>query len=249
MGFDAEESGLNGSAYYTRNPIAPIEAHVLMCNWDMIGRVTNERLLLAGGFTGEGLAEFIEPYFEGSGLELVVPETMSGASDHTPFYRAGVPVLFSIIADFHNDYHTPRDQVWKINRVGAVKTVHLYENIVANAAIRVDRFPYVSPQEQRRRAEAQAEAQAPRLNVTVGVVIDNDAEGDGVVLAEVSPGSPAAAAGLVAGDRIVRWGGQKLTDTASWTRLLAQNSAGDTVNVGVKRGEGEVTLAITLEGR
>jgi S1-C subfamily serine protease len=98
----------------------------------------------------------------------------------------------------------------------------------------VDRFPYVSPQEQRRRAEAQAEAQAPRLNVTVGVVIDNDAEGDGVVLAEVSPGSPAAAAGLVAGDRIVRWGGQKLTDTASWTRLLAQNSAGDTVNVGVK---------------
>ncbi len=249
MGFDAEESGLNGSAYYTRNPIAPIEEHILMCNWDMIGRVTNERLLMAGGFTGEGLADFIEPYFEGSGLELVVPETMSGASDHTPFYRAGVPVLFSIIADFHNDYHTPRDQVWKINRVGAVKTVHLYENIVANAAMREDRFPYVSPQEQRRRAEAEAEAEAPQINVTVGVVIDNDSEGDGVVLAEVAEDSPAAAAGLVAGDRLVRWGGQKLTDTNSWIRLLAQHSAGDEVNIGVKRGEEEVTLTITLQGR
>lgn len=248
MGFDAEESGLNGSAYYTRNPIAPAEDHVLMCNWDMIGRVSNERLLMAGGFTGEGLSEFIEPYFPDSGLEIVVPETMSGASDHTPFYRAGIPVLFSIIADFHADYHTPADTVWKINRVGAVKTVHLYENIVADASVRPERFRFVSPEEQRRQREA-AEANQPAVSVYVGVIVDNDAEGDGVVLAEISEDSPAARAGLQAGDRLVRWDGQKLTDANAWRQLLARHNADDTVNIGVKRGEEEITLEITLAGR
>ncbi|UYV11529.1 MAG: M28 family peptidase [Phycisphaera sp.] len=249
MGFDAEESGLNGSAYYTRNPIAPIEDHTLMCNWDMIGRVANERLLLAGGFTGEGMADFIEPYFAKSGLEIVVPETMSGASDHTPFYRAGVPVLFSIIADFHADYHTPDDQVWKINRVGAVKTVHLYESIVADASVRPERFAYVSPEESRRQQAAAAEAARPQVSVRVGVVVDSDSEGDGVVLAEITEDSPAAKAGLRLGDRLVRWDGQKLTDADGWRQLLARHTAGDAVNVGVKRGDEEVTLTLTLEGR
>ncbi|MEO1278732.1 MAG: M28 family peptidase [Planctomycetota bacterium] len=249
MGFDAEESGLNGSFYYTRNPIAPIEDHVLMVNWDMIGRITNERVLVAGGFTGEGLSDFIQPYLATSGLEPVVPETMSGASDHTPFYRVGVPVLFSIIADFHSDYHTPADTVWKINRVGAVKTVHMYEDIVAAAATRPERFRFISPEEQAAQQEAAAQANQPQITVFVGVVVDAEADGEGVVLAEITDDSPASQAGLQDGDRLVRWDGQKLTDANAWRELLAGHSAGDTVNIGVKRGDDEVTLSITLVGR
>jgi len=244
--FDAEESGLNGSAHYTREPIAPIEDHLMMINWDMIGRVKNGRLLVAGGFTGEGLGEFIEPYFDSSGLDIVVPETMSGASDHTPFYRAGMPVLFSIIADFHDDYHTPEDKAYKINRVGAAKTVRLYEDIIADAAEREQRFAFVSPTEGNNRRPQPAQ-RAPR--VRVGVVVDGDADEAGVTLAEIVEDGPAAAAGLVAGDRLVRWDGQKLTDMASWRELLARHEPGDTVNIGVVRQGEEVTLTITLEGR
>ncbi|MCW5757029.1 MAG: M28 family peptidase [Phycisphaeraceae bacterium] len=252
VGFDAEESGLNGSAYYTRNPIVPIEDHMLMVNWDMIGRIVNERVLVAGGFTGEGLSEFIAPYFAESGLEVVVPETMSGASDHTPFYRAGVPVLFSIIADFHSDYHTPEDVVWKINRVGAVKTVRMYENIVFDAAMRTERFRFISPEEQRQQRqqrERQAQANQPRINVRVGVVVDTEATGDGVVLAEITENSPASQAGLRAGDRLVRWDGQKLTTPDAWRAVLANHKAGDVVNVGVSREGQEVTVTLTLQGR
>lgn len=249
MGFDAEESGLNGSAYYTRNPIVPIEDHVLMVNWDMIGRIVNERVLVAGGFTGEGLAEFIEPYFAQSGLDVVVPATMSGASDHTPFYRAGVPVLFSIIADFHSDYHTPEDVVWKINRVGAVKTVRMYEDIVADAAHRPERFRFISPEEQRQQRERQARANQPQISVRVGVVVDTDATGDGVVLAEITENSPASQAGLRAGDRLVRWDGQKLTTADAWRQVLATHKAGDSVNIGVSRDGQEITVTLTLEGR
>jgi len=249
MGFDAEESGLNGSFYYTRNPIAPIENHALMVNWDMIGRIANERVLVAGGFTGEGLSEFIQPHLANSGLEAVVPETMSGASDHTPFYRVDVPVLFSIIADFHSDYHTPADTVWKINRVGAVKTVHMYEDIVAAAAMRPERFRFISPEEQAQARQAQAQANQPQISVYVGVVVDAEADGDGVVLAEIAEDSPAARAGLQAGDRLVRWDGQKLTDAAAWRTLLARHTGGDTVNIGVKRNTDEVTLSLTLQAR
>ncbi|MDA1267064.1 MAG: M28 family peptidase, partial [Planctomycetota bacterium] len=109
MLFSAEESGLIGSQYYANNPAFPIEQHKLMVNFDMIGRISNKRLSLSGAQTGEGLAEFLEPLIDATPLEIVQPENMSGASDHTPFYRAKMPVLFSIIADFHDDYHTSRD--------------------------------------------------------------------------------------------------------------------------------------------
>ncbi|MEO1512348.1 MAG: M28 family peptidase, partial [Planctomycetota bacterium] len=213
VAFSGEESGLNGSFHYVRDPIVPAEDHVLMVNWDMIGRIENERVLVAGGYTGEGLEDFIQPFMDASGLECVVPETMSGASDHTPFYRAGVPVLFSIIADFHEDYHTPADVVWKINRVGAVKTVEMYSNIVQAAAVRPDRFDYVEPQ------QTQAQRPVRGIRVRIGIQPDYNADASGITLAGVSTGGPAEEAGLREGDVIVRWDGQKITDLQSWMQL------------------------------
>lgn len=243
VAFDGEESGLNGSRHYVQDPIADAGDHVLMVNWDMIGRIENDRLLVAGGNTGEGLAEFIEPFFETSGLEIVVPEQMSGASDHTSFYRAGIPVLFSIIADFHQDYHTPADEAWKINRVGAVKTVNMYHDIVAAAAVRSERFPFVSPNQQR---QAQQQPQRPRIRVRLGIMPAYDTGETGITLEDVSEGGPAEAAGLRAGDRIVRWDGQKIEDIEGWMTLLARHSPGDQVNVGIVRDGVEQTVTVTL---
>ena len=44
LAFSAEESGLNGSQYYVRHPLVPLEQHALMINFDMIGRIRNKRL-------------------------------------------------------------------------------------------------------------------------------------------------------------------------------------------------------------
>ena len=94
IAFTGEESGLNGSRHYVTDPIAPIEDHKLMINFDMIGRILNNRLSLSGVNTGEGLREIVESHVENSPLEVVIPNGMSGASDHTSFNRRGVPVLF-----------------------------------------------------------------------------------------------------------------------------------------------------------
>ena len=63
IAFDAEESGLNGAFHYVRNPIGAIGDHVLMMNYDMIGRITNKRLSVSGGAMAglDGMCEVAGP--------------------------------------------------------------------------------------------------------------------------------------------------------------------------------------------
>ncbi|MFK7959818.1 MAG: M28 family peptidase [Phycisphaerales bacterium] len=268
VGFDGEESGLNGSRYYANNPIAPIEDHVLMMNFDMIGRILNGRLSLSGANTGEGLAEWIEPYVEATPLTVVQPQRMSGASDHTSFFRQGVPVLFAIIADFHDDYHTPADTAWKINRVGATHAARLFHDIGLGMALKPDRIAFAdssSSARPRRGAQASAESSAtpaaPAAPAAGGPAMSDirvrfgirpgtyDPDVDGIQIAGVTEGGSAAEAGVQDGDILVRWDGQKITNVEEWMVLLARHDPGDTVKIGVKRGDEEITLDATLQAR
>ncbi len=245
VAFSAEESGLNGSRHYVNDPIAPLDQHTLMINWDMIGRITNERLTLAGASSGDGLTEFIQPILDNSGLEIVVPPNMSGASDHLPFYQSQIPVMFSIIADFHADYHTPADVSWKLNRVGAVKTVNMYHDIIAAVATSPNRFEFQT-------VGGRQQAASPQMDIKVrfGVMPGTyDEDGKGVLIGGVSDDGPAAKAGLREGDLLVRWDGQKITGVEDWMVLLAKHEPGDEVKVGVIRDEKEETFTAVLEGR
>ncbi len=242
--FSGEESGLNGSRHYVNDPIVPIEQHALMINWDMIGRIQEGRLTVAGANTGEGLREFLEPFFAESGLVIDAPETMNGASDHTSFYTKKVPVLFSIITDFHADYHTPGDVSWKINRVGSVKTVDMYHDIIVAAAERPERFEFVES------TRSGARAPAGGVKVRLGVMPARyDADEPGIPISSVSADGPAAKGGMLDGDRLIRWDGQKIADMQHWMELLGSHEPGDEVKIGVLRDGEEVTLDVTLEGR
>jgi len=234
MCFSAEESGLNGSRHYTEHPLVPIEQHVLMINFDMIGRVRGQRLSVSGAGTGAGMDEWLAPFFEASPLTIVQPENMSGASDHTPFFRAGMPVLFAIIADFHDDYHTPRDVAWKINRVDAVHTVYLFHEVVLAAALHSEPFRFVEAPQGSRRA---APPRGPEIKVRVGVRPEPAAvgQGAGVRLASVAPGGPAAKAGLEAGDVIVALDGEPVSDANQFMLAISQRDPGSQVDLVVSR--------------
>lgn len=259
MGFSAEESGLNGSNYYANHPIAPIGKHVLMMNFDMIGRIKDRRLSLSGAGTGAGLQEFLDPIIDDSPLAIVQPERMSGASDHTSFMRKDMPVLFAIIADFHADYHTPRDVSSLINRVDAVHAANLFYEIALAAAQRPEAFPFVEQRTRRRArrntapAEAGAEAEAsgggaPRA-ATVQFGIRPSYTEEGVVVEGITPGSPAAAAGLMKNDRIQTWNGEAV-DLAGFSEKLKAAKPGDKVKVGVARASGEtVVVEVLLKAR
>jgi hypothetical protein len=244
MCFDAEESGLNGSRYYSNNPIIPIEDHAAMINFDMIGRVLNDRLIVSGLETGEGMKEALQPILDNSGLDIVIPASMNGASDHTSFYTKNIPVLFSIIADFHTDYHTPGDEAWKLNNPDTVRVSHMYHDIILELGTMAERPAFVAP--------TRAESSGPNLGdikVRMGIMPDYSADELGIKLNDVDGEGPAAKAGLQAGDTIVRWDGQKITDIRDWMGKLVEYEPGDVVKVGVKRDGEEITLEVTLEAR
>lgn len=69
--------------------------------------------------------------------------------------------------------------------------------------------------------------------------------GEGVLVRSVEKGSKAEAAGIKAGDVIVRVDNDRIGDTRDWSRMV-RNHDGGTVKVGVIRDRREQTLPMTL---
>jgi hypothetical protein len=240
IGFDAEESGLNGAYHYVANPIAPMEDHVLMLNLDMIGRVVDGGLTLQGATSAVGFEQWLQPFMDASPLNFNVSQTVGRRSDHAPFYFEGdIPVLFGIINPLHDDYHTERDEAWKINRVGSVQVVDFFENIAAAIALQPERLQYAAPTPQ---------TATPRSRVIVGVQ-PQEAGGTGVVLTRVLPSTSASEGGLLSGDRIIKWDGEEVATINDWLQMLAEHEPGDVVEVTVVRDQEQVTRTLTLRGR
>ncbi len=265
IGFSAEESGLNGSRYYASNPLDnDIKSHVLMMNFDMIGRMTNSRVKLSGTRTGAGLHDFVQPIVAESPLNVVQEERAGGGSDHREFYRKGVPVLFSIIADLHADYHTSRDVSSLINRVEAVHAANLFYDIATAYSSYPNAFQYVDDATIRkvmasakdaRETKADAPAAEPAGNVPVqakvqfGVRPAYDADGVGVLVSSVTEGAPAETAGIKKDDRMVSWNGEDLSGARAMGALLSKCKAGDKVKVGIIRNGEEMELEVVLRAR
>jgi hypothetical protein len=256
LAFSAEESGLNGARAYVQAPIAPLDRHALMLNFDMIGRIVDRRLSVSGVGTAEGLDAWLAPRFASSQLVVEPSEGVPPASDHWEFYRGEVPVLFGIIPVLHADYHTPRDTAVQINRVDAVRAARLFGDIAWDAAQRPEPFRFRAAGSGQvptlRPATPQEQPRLPQLRVSFGVVPGPLEPGQpGIRIATVVEDSAAEAAGVQVGDLLVEWGGKRLRDVPDWVVLLAEQEPGDEVAFRVRRGEPPAAqeLSLTVELR
>ena len=77
-----------------------------------------------------------------------------------------------------------------------------------------------------------------------GIQLDLD---DGIMVVEVSPGSPAAKAGLKSNDVIIEFDGQAITSFKQFRRLIYGKAIGDIVEITYIRGTQTLTTAATLE--
>jgi serine protease Do len=93
------------------------------------------------------------------------------------------------------------------------------------------------------RAGVVVENLTPQLGDFFGVK-----NGQGVLVRSVEKGTPAEAAGLKAGDVIVRLEKERIADRGDW-KLALRTYAGNKVTLGVVRDKREQTLSITLPGR
>jgi aminopeptidase YwaD len=103
VAFGAEELGLFGSRHFAAGLVgSQIEALSAMMNLDMVG--VGDRMIAVGDAKMTELSRWF-------GLEVgqnVVVNSQPGGSDHAPFARRGVRVLFLTRPDDTN-YHTARD--------------------------------------------------------------------------------------------------------------------------------------------
>lgn len=104
IGFDAEEIGLIGSRHYV-SALSEEQQRAIkaMINLDMVGVGTESRV---GGT--DALVRLAQSVGTRSGLSLTSMGE-SGASDHAPFVRAGIPALFIHRTNDPN-YHSPNDK-------------------------------------------------------------------------------------------------------------------------------------------
>ncbi len=71
----------------------------------------------------------------------------------------------------------------------------------------------------------------------------------GVKFADVRDGSPAAKAGLKAGDILVEFAGKEIKNLYDFTYALRTHKPGEVVRVTVQRGAERVTADVKLEQR
>ncbi len=83
----------------------------------------------------------------------------------------------------------------------------------------------------------------PQLGEVFGVK-----DGEGVLIRSVDKGSPGEAAGLRAGDVIVRVGNQRVASTSDWNRLLREQKPGP-VQLGIMRDKRQQALSLTVPER
>jgi aminopeptidase YwaD len=238
IAFSAEEEGLLGAEYFVQNPTVPRENIVAMLNFDMVGRMSNNRVSVSGVGTAaewEGILKAANS----ADLSLQLGQSASGGSDHMPFMRREIPVLF-FFTGMHPDYHRPSDTWEKINYEGQAQIVALAERVVYDLASRPERPKFTRPQQ----PQPQQGAQRSGFRVRIGL-IPTYSEQDGVLLEGVAPGSPAEQAGLKAGDRIIAIMGQRIRNIEELTSLYDKMEPGKPVEFTIVREGKELKLQVT----
>ncbi len=238
MGFSAEESGLNGSRHYVEHPLYPIKDTVLMMNFDMIGRMTKDRLSVTGANSAKGMLEWAKPIFDRGECTVVINEAMgSGGSDHASFRAAGVPFLFGIIADFHADYHTSRDVSELIERESGMKAVRLWEDLAWEMAQRPERFVF---------DDQSGPMRGTQIRVRIGMRTRDAEDGSGLEVSDVTKDSISDKAGVLKGDHVVKFNKISIKTREDLVNELRKLEPKGEVQVVITRAGEEKTLFLKL---
>jgi hypothetical protein len=251
--FAGEELGLLGSSYYVNHPVLPTKDDIAMINMDMIGRIRDNKIYLGGVGTGTTFAALLKELTPKHDFDADLSEKAGyGSSDHTSFTTKQVPVLF-FFSGLHADYHKPSDTWDKINAPDAVRLLDLVADVTDHLTDGSPRPRFV------RVAEAQEPQQVANphsgrvsgggYGPDFGSIPDFTELPNGVRFADIRPGSPAAKAGLKAGDILTEFDGKPIQNLYDFTYALRASHAGQEVLVKVLRGNQTIEAKVLLTER
>ena len=250
MTFAGEELGLLGSSFYVNHPDLPLEKAVAMINLDMIGRVREGKVYIGGAGSGSNLRATLEPVLARYSMKVDFSDSSGyGSSDHTSFTTKQVPVLF-FFSGLHGDYHKPSDTWDKIDAPGSAKLLDMIAEVGAELCAEAERPQFVRVKEpENPHAGAVAGSAGSGYGPEFGSVPDFAEIPNGVRFADIRPGTPAAQAGLKAGDILVEFDGKPIGNLYDFTYALRSKKPGDMVTVKILRGTDTVTASVLLRQR
>lgn len=174
-------------------------------------------------------------------FDLSLSEDGFGPSDHSSFYAKQIPVLFFWTGS-HDDYHKPSDTADKIDYTDEARILALVLRVVHDIDSN-DKRPVYSV------AKSESTGRSMGFRVYLGTIPNYADSSDGLLLDGVRDDSPAAKAGIKAGDKIVKLAGRDVRNVYDYTAALGEMKAGQEYEVWLLRGGERIKLTITPAAR
>jgi hypothetical protein len=215
VGFwSGEELGLIGSSAFSTTPPVPLEAIAAYLNFDMVGRMQDNKLTVQAAGSSPAWGRIIEQANVPAGFDLAVQEDPYQPTDVATFNAAGIPSL-SFFTGTHADYHKPSDTADKIDYEDLDRVV----DFAAAIARRIGDTPE-APAFTKVDQSLQQGAGRAGVRLFTGTIPDYSSEAKGLLLGGVVGGGPAEQAGLRKGDVIVEIAGQTIANIYDYTYAL-----------------------------
>jgi Zn-dependent M28 family amino/carboxypeptidase len=211
--WSAEELGLIGSSAFVNGPPIPVNDIAAYLNFDMVGRMQDNKLAVQATGTSPIWASVLERANVSAGFDLTLQEDPYQPTDVATFNQASVPSL-NFTTGAHVDYHKPSDTADKINYEDLDRIATLASTVVRRL-MDMDDAPQFAKVEQ-----SSQTAGRTGVRVFTGTVPDYTSNAKGLLLGGVVGGGPAEKAGLQKGDVIVEIAGQTIANIYDYTYAL-----------------------------
>jgi len=224
------------------NPPVPLHQVAAYLNFDMVGRMQNNKLAADGVASSPAWSRILERANVAAGFDLATNADPYQPTDSSNFNQAELPTLFFTTGS-HPDYHRPSDTADKINYEDLDRIVD-FAAAVIQATANADMAPAFTKVDPPNRGATLA-----GVRVTTGTIPDYTTEAKGLLLAGVVGGGPAEKAGLMKGDIITEIAGQSITNIYDYTFALELLKADTPVKVVFMRNGQRREVALTPSGR
>lgn len=241
--WSGEELGLVGSTHFAEKPLTPLPGVSAYLNFDMVGRLRENKLTLQGVGSSTAWKKLIERRNVAAGFNLTLQDDPYLPTDTTPFYPKGIPVL-AFFTGSHENYHRPADDTDTLNYEGLERIGRFARQLTLDLAKDGPRIDYAKVERTAGNAGSRDTVRA-----YLGTIPDYASDLAGVKLTGARGGSPADKAGLKAGDVIVEFAGQKIANIYDYTYALDAVKIGEPVKVAVMRDGRRLEVSIVPEAR
>ena len=241
--WSAEEIGLIGSNAYVTAPPVPNDQLAAYLNFDMVGRMQDNKLTVQAVGTSAGWKPIIEKANVAAGFELVLQDDPYQPTDVASFNSVGVPSL-AFFTGTHVDYHKPSDTADKINYEDLDRVVDFAVAIASRVGEQPDTLVFVKVQQAQDSGGGRA-----GVRIFTGTIPDYATDVKGLLLGGVIGGGPAEQAGLQKGDVIVQIGEQSIANIYDYTYALEVLKVGQPVKLVYMRGTERRETTLTPAAR